>query len=130
MMKSRTVSVAIDCNPPRAYAYLSGPENIPAWAPGFCSSIERTEGEWVATTPDGPVTVRFAEENALGVLDHYVRLNPETEVLNPMRVVPNSKGCELMFTLFQHPGMSDEQFAADAALVEADLRRAKAVLEG
>jgi hypothetical protein len=32
--------------------------------------------------------------------------------------------------LFQLPGMSDEQCAKDAGMVEADLRTLKAVLEG
>jgi hypothetical protein len=85
--------------------------------------------DWIATTPQGPVSVRFVEQNTLGVLDHYVRIDPAPEALNPMRVVPNGSGCELMFTLFQRPGMSDEQFVEDAGLVEADLNRARAVLE-
>jgi hypothetical protein len=128
-MRSRTTSVSIRCDPPKAYAYLSDPWNLPAWAPGLCAAIERAGEEWVATTAQGPVSVRFAEQNALGVLDHYVRVEPEAEALNPMRVVPNGSGCELMFTLFQRPGMGDEEFAADAGLVEADLNRARTILE-
>jgi len=50
-------------------------------------------------------------------------------VLNPMRVVANGDGSEVMFTLFQLPGMSEEQFATDAGMVEADLRTLKTVLE-
>jgi hypothetical protein len=130
MMRSRTISVSIGCDPREAYAYLSDPRNLPAWAPGLCTAIERAGEDWVATTPHGPVSVRFVEQNALGVLDHYVRAEPEAEALNPMRVVPNGSGCELTFTLFQRPGMNDEQFAADAGLVEADLHRARAILEG
>jgi hypothetical protein len=34
-----------------------------------------------------------------------------------------------MFTLFRRPGMGDEQFAEDAGLVEADLNRARTILE-
>lgn len=47
-----------------------------------------------------------------------------------MRVVANGEGSELMFTLFQLPGMSDEQFGQDAGMVETDLRTLKVVLEG
>lgn len=39
------------------------------------------------------------------------------------------EGSEVLFTLFQLPGMSDEQFAKDAAMVEADLRMLKTVME-
>lgn len=46
-----------------------------------------------------------------------------------MRVVPNGSGCDLMFTLFQRPGMTDEELAVDAGLVEADLNRARTILE-
>jgi len=34
-----------------------------------------------------------------------------------------------MLTVFQQPGMSDAQFAADTALVQADLERLKHALE-
>ncbi len=128
-MRSRTISVSIRCDPGKAYAYLSDPRNLPAWAPGLCTAIERADEDWIAATPGGPVRVRFVARNALGVLDHYVRAEPGAEVLNPMRVVPNGSGCELMFTLFQRPGMGDDELAADAALVEADLDRARTLLE-
>jgi len=47
-----------------------------------------------------------------------------------MRVVANGEGSEVMFTLFQLPGMSGEQFIQDASMVEADLLTLKTVLEG
>ena len=52
-----------------------------------------------------------------------------TTIRNPMRVVPNGESSEVSFTLFQLPGMSDEEFARDAGMVEADLRTLKRVLE-
>ena len=63
------------------------------------------------------------------VLDHVVTLPEGQLVLNPMRVVCNGEGSEVMFTLFQLGGMSDGQFAKDAKMVEADLQTLKAVLE-
>jgi hypothetical protein len=68
-------------------------------------------------------------ENEFGVLDHYARLPGGREVPNPMRVVPNGAGCEVIFTLFRRPGMSDQQFARDARTVDADLRKLRTVLE-
>jgi len=41
-------------------------------------------------------------------------------------VVPNGTGSELMFTLFERPGMT---LAEDARLVERDLRTLKTLLE-
>ena len=67
--------------------------------------------------------------NDFGVLDHTVTVAPGVHVTNPMRVVPNADGSEVLFTLFQPPGMSDEQFRADARLVRGDLVSLKAALE-
>jgi hypothetical protein len=79
--------------------------------------------------PFGKVRVRFAERNALGVMDHDVTLESGVTVHNPMRVVPNGEGCELVFTLIRRPGMSDEEFARDKAAVENDLKTLKDLME-
>jgi hypothetical protein len=44
-------------------------------------------------------------------------------------VIPGERGCEVVFTLRRRPGMSDEDFKADADAVAADLTRLKQVLE-
>ncbi|HUL05794.1 MAG TPA: hypothetical protein VLV76_05640, partial [Candidatus Acidoferrum sp.] len=64
-----------------------------------------------------------------GVLDHWVTLASGAELHMPVRVVPNGSGCEVMFTLFRQPGMTDEIFARDAAWVTKDLTALKALLE-
>jgi hypothetical protein len=46
-----------------------------------------------------------------------------------MRVVPNGKGSEFVFTLIRQPGMSDEHFAKDKAAIEHDLNTLKDLLE-
>ena len=77
----------------------------------------------------GPVRVRFVERNAWGVLDHYVTLPGGDVVYNPMRVVANGTGSECSFTLFRRPGVTDEQFEADAAWVTRDLQALKGLPE-
>src|SRR5258708_1107941 len=47
----------------------------------------------------------------------------------PMRLIANSSGCELLFTLFREPNMSDAQFASDAGFVQRDLNGLKRLLE-
>jgi hypothetical protein len=55
---------------------------------------------------------------------------PSGDVIdNPMRVVPNGDGCEVVFTLRRLPDMSDEDFERDAGLVQADLTRLKQLME-
>jgi hypothetical protein len=79
--------------------------------------------------PFGRVRIRFAEMNALGVMDHDVELDSGMVVHNPMRVLPNGNGSEFVFSLFRQPGMSEEQFVADGLAVEKDLNRLKELLE-
>ncbi|MGQ0657800.1 MAG: hypothetical protein ACT4NU_06855 [Chromatiales bacterium] len=91
---------------------------------------QKSEGKWIVETPDGPMRIKFAQQNEFGVLDHCVSLAPGLEISIPMRVVPNGSGSEVMLTLFQLPDMSDEKYAEDIGLVERDLRTLKSVLEG
>jgi hypothetical protein len=63
-------------------------------------------------------------------LDHTVVPAPGVEIHVPLRVVANGDaGSEVLLTLFRRPGVSDEEFAADAGWVSRDLRALKALLE-
>ena len=75
------------------------------------------------------MSVRFADKNQFGVLDHYVTTPTGETVYVPMRVLANGSGSEVIFTLFRLPGMADDQFAADARLVEQDLAILKMLME-
>jgi len=46
-----------------------------------------------------------------------------------MRVIANGDGAEVLFTLFQSPGVADDQFRRDVELVESDLQTLKGLLE-
>lgn len=77
-------------------------------------------------TPSGRVGVAFVEPNKYGVLDHHVTLPSGELIYCPMRVIPDDDGCEVVFTLRRLPDMSDEDFARDAGLVQADLTEYRA----
>lgn len=112
------------------YAFLAVPENFPKWASGLGRSFRALNGgEWLAETPFGPMKVQFSEQNVYGVLDHYVIPETGDAIYCPMRVFANGDGSEVVFTLFQRPGMSDEAFARDAAWVKRDLLALKKLLE-
>ena len=127
--ESRHVCVDIDRHPDEVYAYTSDHTNLPAWASGIGDSIELVDGEWVVESPMGRLTIRFAEPNDLGVLDHTVTLATGETFYNPMRVIQDGTGSEVVFTLRRSDEQSDEQFEADAATVAADLHTLKALLE-
>jgi hypothetical protein len=48
---------------------------------------------------------------------------------NPMRILPNNDGSELVFTVYRRPDVSDQEFAEDANSVEKDLAKLKTLLE-
>jgi hypothetical protein len=127
--ESRQISESIDRPATEVYDYAADPANLPAWAPGLGSSVENVDGQWFVDTPAGPAGFAFVERNEFGVLDHEVTLPSGDVIYNPMRVVPNGDGCEVVFSLRRLPDMSREDFDRDAGLVQADLTRLKRVLE-
>jgi hypothetical protein len=127
--QSRHLSEWIDRPADQVYDYASDPANLPRWAPGLGSSVERVGERWFVETPMGRVSFAFVERNEYGVLDHDVTLPSGETVYNPMRVIRDGDGCEVVFTLRRSPNMSDEEFARDTEAVAADLTRLKRLLE-
>ncbi|MCC6458711.1 MAG: SRPBCC family protein [Caldilineaceae bacterium] len=126
---ARHISTPINRAADEVYAFVSNPENLPQWAAGLSGSIRQAGDEWIADSPMGSVKVKFAAKNNFGILDHDVTLPSGETINNPMRVIPNNDGSEFVFTLYRHPGVSDEEFAADAKAIEHDLKTLKAILE-
>ena len=128
--ETRHLSQHVDRPAADVYAYARDPANLPQWAAGLATGIAQVDGEWVADSPMGRVTVRFVEENPFGVLDHDVTLPDGSTTTNPVRVLADGDGSEVVFTLRRRPGMSDAEFEADAAAIAADLATLRRVLEG
>ncbi|MFE9696446.1 SRPBCC family protein [Streptomyces sp. NPDC006270] len=127
---SRHLSTCIDRAVNDVYAYASDPANLPSWAHGLGESIEKIEEHWVAEfSPMGRVVITFAPQNELGVLDHDVTLSSGETVHNPVRVIADGAGSEVVFTLRRLPEISDAEFERDAGMVAADLARLKALTE-
>jgi hypothetical protein len=129
MLKTHHLSVAIAAPPEKVYAFASEPANFPRWVTSFVHSIQRQGEDWLADTKFGPVTIRFTPQNPFGILDHVASPAPGVEIHVPMRVIANGEESEVLFTLFQQPGQSVEEFARDRAMVERDLATLKCVVE-
>jgi hypothetical protein len=127
--RSRYLSEAIERPADEVYEYAVQPTNVPEWAPGLGTGVERDGDRWFVESPMGRVELTFVDRNDLGVLDHTVRLPSGETFSTPMRVIPDGDACEVVFTLRRQPGMSDEEFERDAAAVSADLERLKRILE-
>lgn len=128
-MISTTLNVLINRGPKSVYEFVSDLSNLPKWAPAFCRSIKKDGDDWLAQTPQGQVRMKIAPRNDFGILDHYIMPTPGTEIHVPMRVFPNGKGSEVLFTLMRRPDMTDDQFHADQDLVRQDLSTLKQTLE-
>jgi hypothetical protein len=130
-MRSRTISLEIAVPAETVYRCVRDPDQLPLWAAGICKSVTVKEGIWYVDTGTelGTVILEFCTDNAFGVLDHSVTLPNGVSQHNPMRVVANGEGSELMFTVFQATDMSDEAFVKDVQAVTRDLKTIKALLE-
>ncbi|MET9198920.1 SRPBCC family protein [Gordonia sp. NPDC003585] len=127
-MISRHLSVVVPgITADAVYRFAGDPDNLPSWAAGLASGVRRDGELLVVDSPMGKVTVRFAESNAFGILDHEVRLPDGTGVDNPLRVLSHPLGAEVVFTVRQRD-LSDEDFDTDCAAVQADLDRLRGLL--
>jgi hypothetical protein len=129
MTGSRHISERIARPSDEVYDYAADPANLPQWAPGLGSSVEKIDGQWFVETSQGRVGFAFVQRNEYGVLDHHVTLPSGEVVYIPLRVIADGGGSEVVFTLRRRPGMSDQDFKADADAMAADLRRLRQVLE-
>ena len=122
VLESVHVSTTIDRPADEVYAYASDPGNLPNWAAGLArQDVQLIDGVWVTESPMGRVTIEMAPSNPFGVLDHTVTLPSGEIVNNPMRVMPNGDGCDVVFTVRRRLGMSETDLAADVDAVNADL---------
>ena len=128
-LESRTLTVRIERPFPAVYDFLVDPAHWNAWAFGLGNSLRHASDGWVADSDGGIVHIRFTPRNDFGIVDHTVTRASGSEVYVPMRLIANSQGCELLFTLFREPGITNLQFRADASFVQNDLNRLKGLLE-
>lgn len=129
-LPARIIHIGIEKPWQEVYAFAADPHNMPLWASGLASGLTRDGDDWIGDGgPVGKVRVRFTPENPFGLLDHTVMMENGLVVENPLRVVRNGDGAELMFTLLQRPDLDDKAFEADAAHVLKDLQTLKDLLE-
>ncbi|WP_216635252.1 SRPBCC family protein [Bdellovibrio bacteriovorus] len=129
-LPAKHISITINRPSDEVYQFASNPENLPQWAAGLADATLRKSGnEWITNSPMGQVKVKFVDKNPYGVIDHDVELPSGEVVNNPLRVIKNASGSEVIFTLFRRPNMTEEMFAKDAELVTKDLKKLKSILE-
>jgi hypothetical protein len=130
MYKSRTISIPIYRSYEEVYEFLAEPRNFPRWASNLGADfVQIADDEWSTSTRNGRVILRFAPRNEFGILDHQVYLQGKTPVTTPMRLIENDEGCEIIYTQFQRPGMSEEAFESEVEWVTSDFEALRSLLE-
>jgi uncharacterized protein YndB with AHSA1/START domain len=130
IMMTRHISTSIEAPFEAVYAFLATPSKFPLWAEGLGHSFEPIDQwTWRAVTPMGAMNVRFTPTNSFGIADHTVIPDGAEPMSNPMRVIANGSGSEVIFTLFRRAGVTDEEFAADANAIAKDFATLKRLLE-
>lgn len=125
---AKHISIAINKSVDEVYRYASNPENFPEWV-AFIKSVTKKDDLWVGKTDIGDIKIKWTPANDFGIIDHQVRLTNGETVNNPMRVIPNNKGSEFIFTLFWLPNRTEQEFNEDAKAVATDLQKVKEILE-
>jgi hypothetical protein len=124
----RHISRFIARPPAEVSAFLADHRNLPKWAQGLSAGVREEEGVVVSESPMGSVRVRFAAGAELGIFDHDVTLPDGQTFHNPLRVLRNDGGSEVVFSLYRVAGVSNEDYERDAATIAADLERLSAAL--
>ncbi len=114
-MRSRTVAITLSVPRWKVFHYLSRVENLPRWATEFCRELKVVDGKHkVMTCPAAGGQELFFEicaDDRTGVIDMFAGPSEEQMTVFPTRVVELPDGLTaFLFTMFQAPGMSDEQF--------------------
>lgn len=127
--RSAIKSVDIKSSVDKVYAFIAEPLNWPQYAVINMRSVERGENDWYKTVTkfgEGQLKMHLAKE--LGIFDHTWK-DPQASWRVPARVVKNGEGATVMFTLFQPPMMTDEQFDKAMDEMDIEMKQLKNILE-
>ena len=120
-MNTRTYSVTIPAPKSRVFAYLADIDNLPQWATSFCLQLETVGGQHWVTTPGGKMLCEIRAHQGTGTIDYLAGPSADQLARWPARVLDLPGGETLyQFTTLQTPGMSDEEFEAQGADVQAE----------
>lgn len=110
-MKSNTQSVWLAASPARVFAYVSNPDVLPEWAPGFAPIVRReNDDHLMIQRGDASVHLQLLSDATTGVVDFRTSETGSDWRTVHSRIIPNGSGTEYMFALFQFPGMPDIAF--------------------
>ena len=112
-MNSKTATLILHAPKDYVFSFLSNIENLPKWATIFCKELKIVDGKYKVVTSGGELFFEMISDKKTGVIDMFAGANERQMGIFPVRVIdlPNGE-CVILFTMFQTPGISDEQFVA------------------
>ncbi len=128
-MNAHTQTITIAAPPKAVFDFVANPENLPKWAVVFCRGLRREGSRWIVTTPEGHMAIRYESDAKSGMIDMYVTVSPGVDSPAFSRVLANGDGSEYVFTFFQPPGLSDEDFRSQTEALKKELGVLRRLLE-
>lgn len=128
-MNSRTVSLLIPAKKHQVFSYLSNIDNLPKWATEFCQELKKVDGKHKVVTC-GPSRdeffFRIQADEKTGVIDMFAGPTEDQMGVFPTRVIDLPGGSSAyVFTMFQAPGMSDDEFNSQYENLKKEMNNIK-----
>lgn len=124
--RCETRSITIPTTPDRVLDYLADADNLPQWAPNFARAVRRDTDKFIVDTDNGELSMRLRVSHEHGTVDLLAAANPRRGAF--MRVLPNVRGSEFLFTLVFKPGTSDEAVERQMTIVEEELETVRSAV--
>lgn len=119
-IRSETRTASIAAPPDAVFAVLADGARLPEWAPAFASAAEHDAGErWWIGAGDGRFAILLRADANARTVDLVSPDDPTRGAF--LRVLPNARGAELLFTLFFGAGVEAAAVDAQMATVEGEL---------
>jgi hypothetical protein len=123
-MKIHTESILLDIPKDKAFAYITGYDNIPKWSVNFIHKLEKSNDGYIATTPVGRMRFEIMADKDTGVIDLLLDSKPL-----PTRVVALGPKTLYLFTLILPPDLPEEEFQGGIRGLQEELLLLKEQLE-
>jgi Polyketide cyclase / dehydrase and lipid transport len=124
-MRTHTSTIHIAAPAADVHAILADLEQLPRWAVGFATAIERSgDGHVVTLTSGARAPIAMVADAGAGTADFHMVGAPAYT-----RTVPVDGGCVHTFTMIAEPGEADAVFDAKIDALGHELTVLKAIAE-
>ena len=128
-MRTRTASLVAQAPKEQVFAYLSKIEHLPQWATDFCRELKIVDGKHKVMSPMGELFFLIHADEGTGVIDMFAGPAEDQLAIFPTRVVALPDGTSaFLMTMFQWPGMTDQEFRGQYEALEREFGNIEAIL--